>query len=86
MAYFFYSGYEELVADYGEGYEEIDGYERMEYDRPVLPLQLREESRGEVVDSRRRTVSRVTLCKTINIQIKQSLEYPIDLYLHLNLL
>lgn len=61
MAYFFNRGHEELVAYDGECQEQVNGDEGVDDDSSMLPLQLREYTRREIIDSRRRTVAVVTL-------------------------
>lgn len=57
MTYSVNGGYEKLVAHDGKRHEEVERDEGMDDDGSVLTLQLREETRREVVDSGRCAVS-----------------------------
>lgn len=61
MTYSFNRGHEELVAHDGEGEEQVNGDESMEDDGAMLSLQLREQTRREVIDGRRGAVAEVDL-------------------------
>lgn len=66
MAYPVDGWHEELIADHGQGDEEVEREERMQHDGAMLPLQLREQAGGEVVDGRRRAVTQVHIWKQQN--------------------